>query len=103
MLGRKVWDATEMALESLEDPDKARQVIDMKAEIQETAAEVVEHLAMRLVSQDGKRALLFRIETQIVEVLQREYYFAKKIAKDVVAERAASLENPVSEESLETK
>ncbi|MDH3583596.1 MAG: Na/Pi cotransporter family protein [Phycisphaerae bacterium] len=100
ILWRKVGDAFDLALEAMEEPEMARRVIDMKPEIQELAANVVEHLAQRLAADEPDRALLYRLETQVVEIIQREYYFAKKIAKEVIRGVEASIEDPVLGEDM---
>lgn len=72
----------------------------MKPEVQAHVAEMSEHLVVRLTADDPNRALLFRLETQTVEMMQRVYYFAKKIAKETVREVEATIEDPVTEEEL---
>lgn len=52
------------------------------------------------MSEDPDRALLFRLETQTIEIIQRDYYFAQKIAQEIVCEVEASIENPVLLEEL---
>lgn len=94
---RKAFD---LAIRSLEDPELARRVIDMKPELQKLAGEIAGHLVGRLTADLPERTLLYRLESQIVELIQREYYFAKKIAKEVVREEGASAEDPVLEEEL---
>ncbi|MHC4949318.1 MAG: Na/Pi cotransporter family protein [Planctomycetota bacterium] len=99
-LGAKVREAFELSIRALEEPDLARRVVDMKPEVQGLAAEVVEYLGTRLAADDPDRALLYRLESQAVEILQREYYFAKKIAKEVVREAEASTEDSVLREEM---
>ena len=95
-IGERVRAAFAMAVESLEDPERAHRVIDMKAEIQDLVDEIIEHLAGRLVADDPDRSLLYRLETQAVEIMERRYYFARKIAKEVVREAEASMTDPVA-------
>lgn len=59
-----------------------------------------EYLTSRLQSDDPNRAVLYRLETQTAEMLQRVYYFAKKIAKDIIREVEASIVDPVMQEEL---
>ncbi len=100
-LVRRMRDAFDLAIDSLERPALAHEVIAMKSEIQQLAAGITEHLAARLIADDPNRALLFRLESQAVEIIQREYYFAKKIAKTVVTEIEASFEDPAIINELE--
>ncbi len=67
-----------------EDPGAAREVVAMKPRIQSLARDVNAHLAGRLVADEPNRIAAFRIETDAVEVMQRLYYFAKRVAKSVV-------------------
>lgn len=99
-LGDKAREAFDMAVRSLEQPDLAQRVIAMKEEVQQLVSEIVEHLGRRLSADAPDRALLYRLESQAVELIQREYYFAKKIAKEVVRETEASIEDPVLEKEL---
>jgi phosphate:Na+ symporter len=93
--GTKVREAFDLALQALaeKDVDLARQVMAMKPEIQRLADETAEHLGRRLVADDPNRAVLYRVENQMVELLQRVYYFAKRIAKEIL--RAAEVEEEV--------
>jgi phosphate:Na+ symporter len=100
VLTGKVREAFDLAIRSLEEPELAREVIAMKPEMQELAAEMVEHLARRLGADAPDRALLYRLESQALELIQRQFYFAKKIAKDVVREFEASIEDSVLAEEL---
>jgi hypothetical protein len=44
--------------------------------------------------------LLYRLESQAVEIIHRNYYFAKKIAKEIVREVEASIEDPILTDEL---
>ena len=72
----------------------------MKAEIQDLVNDIVEHLAQRLVAEDPNRTLLYRLESQAVEIIQRDYYFTRKIAKEIVREVEASIEDKVLKAEL---
>ena len=100
-LGRRVRAAFDLSIRALEEPELAAEVIEMKPEIQALAADLIEHLARRLTAEAPDRALLYRIETQAVEIVQREYYFAKKIAKTIAQEAAAAAS--ADDHSLETE
>ena len=100
VLGDKVREAFDLAVRSLEEPDLAHRVIAMKAEVQELVSDIVEHLGRRLAADAPDRALLYRLESQAVELIQRQYYFAKKIAKEIVREAEAAIEDPILEDEL---
>ena len=100
ILGNRVREAFDLAIRSLEEHGMAQQVIDMKSEVQDLVSQMVEHLTQRLAADKPDRALLFRLESQAVELIQREYYFAKKIAKEIVREAGASVEDPILEGEL---
>jgi phosphate:Na+ symporter len=100
VLSKRVREAFELAIQALENPEHARQVVAMKQEIQDLVAKIVEHLAQRFLSKDPHRTVLYRLETQAVEIIQREYYFAKKIAKEIIRLDEDSIEDPVIKEEL---
>ncbi|MBZ0173059.1 MAG: hypothetical protein K8E66_11800, partial [Phycisphaerales bacterium] len=83
-LAGEVRDAFKMSIDAIEDSLLAHGVIALKPRIREMTEDAIEHLSKRLMSSEPNRSLLYRLETQVVEVLQREYYFAKKIAKEIV-------------------
>ena len=93
-------EAFDLAIRSMDEPELAHRVIDMKKEVHDLVAGIVEHLAGRLAADAPDRAVLYRLESQMVELVQREYYFAKKIAKEVVREAESSIEDPVMEADL---
>ena len=93
-------EAFDLALRSMDEPELAHRVIDMKKEIHDLIGGMVEHLAERLSADAPDRAVLYRLESQAVELSQRQYYFAKKIAKEVVREVQRSIEDPVTEDDL---
>jgi len=66
------------------DVRAAQGVIERKAEIQSLAAGIGAHLAKRVVADEPNRVVAYRIETDAVEILQRLYYFAKRIAKSAL-------------------
>ncbi len=99
-LGSKVEEALMTAIRALERPEMAEQVVAMKPDVQRLAADILEHLTLRLRSDDPNRALLFRLETQAVEMMQRGYYFAKRIAKEIIREVQASIQDPVLHDEM---
>ena len=68
----------------------AKSVIDAKTEIDQMVREVHKHLMGRLGADEEQRLVAYRIESEIIEVLRRLYYFAKQIAKTTVEERAGA-------------
>ena len=99
-LAAKVREAFDLAIRSMEEPELAHRVIEMKQEVQDLVTGIVEHLAGRLAADAPDRVVLYRLESHAVELIQREYYFAKKIAKQVVREVEASIEDPILEGEL---
>jgi phosphate:Na+ symporter len=94
----KVQEAYHLALEALnlKDAELANRVVEMKPEVQKLADETVEHLSRRLVSDDPNRAVLYRVESQFVELFQRIYYFARMVAIEIVqeSEKMSEKRNP---------
>lgn len=77
-----------MAVEALDlkDAGLAERVVEMKPDIKNLADGLVEHLSRRLASDDPDRAVLYRVESQFVELIQRIYYFAGMIANEIIQE-----------------
>lgn len=96
-LHKEVHSAYRLAIRSLEEPELARRVIDMKREIRALFDQAVEHLAGRLQSSEPNRTVLYRLETQTLECLHREYYFAKRIAKAIAPQVDPSAETGMFE------
>ncbi len=84
----KVREAFHKALEALDlkDARLAERVVEMKPDVERLADGIVEHLSRRLVSDDPDRAVLYRVESQFVELIQRIYYFAGMIANEILQE-----------------
>lgn len=84
----KVREAFHMAVEALDlkDARLAERVVEMKPDIKNLADGIVEHLSRRLASDDPDRAVLYRVESQFVELIQRIYYFAVMIAGEIIEE-----------------
>ncbi|MGH7849061.1 MAG: Na/Pi cotransporter family protein, partial [Thermodesulfobacteriota bacterium] len=84
----KVLEGFHLALKALDqkDTELARRVVEMKPDVQKLADETLEHLTLRLVSDDPNRAVLYRVESQFIELIQRIYYFARMIAIEIVQE-----------------
>jgi phosphate:Na+ symporter len=67
----------------------ARTVTAMKREISEIADSAAAHEARRLVAEEPKRIPAYTLEIDIIEKLQRIYYFAKRMAKTVETDTLA--------------
>jgi phosphate:Na+ symporter len=81
----KVEWSIERTTEALASDDAAvaREVKEAKTEITKLADGLDSHLSDRLRSDEPNRLETFRLESEIVEVLRRLYYFAKRIAKGI--------------------
>jgi len=83
----KVDHSIELALEALinEDVEIAHKVIDMKHTIASDATAISAFGATRLLGEGENRHHTYSREMETMERLQRIYYFAKRIAKGVIA------------------
>lgn len=68
------------------DAAGATEVIEMKQELQRLTDWAAIHQADRLIVDEPNRLSCYTIEVDIIEKLKRIYYFAKRMAKTVVAE-----------------
>jgi phosphate:Na+ symporter len=82
------------AIESVREQDgqMAEEVIAMKDEIQNLSRELEAHLVKRVAADEPNRVVIYGLETDGVEIMQRLYYFAKRLAKAVVAATAVGEE-----------
>ena len=62
----------------------AEKVVTAKTEINDLASTAEKHLTRRLAADEPNRLAAFKVESEIIEYLKRVYYFAKRIAKDVL-------------------
>ena len=76
-------DAVEAVVDR--DVERARGVVERKPGIQKAAEAAARHGAARLVAPEEKRIVTYAIESDILEDLRRIFYYAKRIAKGVVA------------------
>lgn len=67
------------------DAEAAKKVIAMKDRISQLAEEATVHGSLRLVAGEPDRLQAYTREMEIIEKFKRIYYFAKRIAKAVVA------------------
>jgi phosphate:Na+ symporter len=90
-LREAIQESFRKAIESVRDRDglMAAEVIEMKDHVQELARGLEAHLAKRVAADEPNRVLVYGLETDAVEILQRLYYFAKRLAKAVIAANAA--------------
>ncbi|MEM7009238.1 MAG: PhoU domain-containing protein, partial [Thermodesulfobacteriota bacterium] len=82
----KVRESFDLSLKAVDkdDSDLAWKVVDMKSEVDRLADSMIEHLGERLLSDDPDRAVLYRVESQFVELIGRIYYFASMISKEII-------------------
>ncbi len=85
---RAVATATDLAIRAVveNNPDLAREVIDMKDAISQLAQSAAMHQIQRLVAEEPNRLAAYTIEMDIIEKLKRTYYFAKRMAKSIDTE-----------------
>lgn len=86
----KVQDAIQAALaaDAERDREKAKDVIEMKKSLSYELDQLSKHLGKRLLSNDPNRSEIYALESRVLEIIQRLYYFAKRIAKVVNADLA---------------
>lgn len=80
---RAVLDGLDATLAALEEQSEetARQVVDMKRDLNEIAAEAQDHVNRRLVAADPNRLASYRTEVDIMENLRRIFYWVRRAAK----------------------
>ncbi len=94
----RVRESYQLAIKALDekDPAAAAAVLDMKAEVDRMSHEMVEYLSVRLLSDDPDRAVLYRVESRLVELIQRIYYFSSVIAGEILKESQPAGETKAS-------
>lgn len=92
-----VLHATELAVVALASSDKdvANEVIGLKPQINRLATRAHRQVAARLIADEPNRIATFRVESDLIEMTKRLYYFAKRIAR-VVAESGNDRTTPDS-------
>ena len=90
---RVVTRALDTALVAItqKNPEAARLVFEMKAEINRLADSAALHQARRLVAQEPNRLPTYTVEIDILRNLKRIFYFAKRMAR---AGRGPELSEP---------
>jgi phosphate:Na+ symporter len=78
--------AVDLAVQAVTQDKKkhARKVIGMKGEVQSIRDSAALHQSQRLVAHEPDRLETYALETDIMQSLQRVYYFAKRMARGVV-------------------
>ncbi|WP_207061514.1 Na/Pi cotransporter family protein [Motiliproteus sp. SC1-56] len=76
-------EATEAVVKS--DLERARQVMERKTDIERLVSSGYQHQAERLVIDAPHRVSAYRLEIDTIERLKHIYYYAKRVAKAVVA------------------
>ena len=74
----------------------AQEVIDAKDRITYLAEQAEDRITARLASEDPNRLATFKVESAVIESLKRIYYFAKRIAKEVVELDSEEIERRIA-------
>lgn len=82
------------------DREHARAVIEMKREVYEAIEALSDRLSARLVSGDPNRVEIYRLESRVLEIYRRMYYFAKRLAKVVATDILEEEVEPLLEVGL---
>jgi phosphate:Na+ symporter len=87
-LHKAVTESVRTAIQAVSQnsEESARIVIDMKGRISELTDSAAMHQAKRLVAEEPNRLAAYTLEIDLIERFKRIYYFAKRMAKTVVAE-----------------
>jgi len=87
-LHQAVATTTDLAIRAVveNDPEAAREVVNLKSEINRLMESAAMHQIKRLVAKEPNRLAAYTIEMDIIEKLKRTYYFAKRMAKTLDAE-----------------
>jgi phosphate:Na+ symporter len=79
------------------DYDAANRVIRIKHALYTEIDELGTYLGSRLRSHDPNRVEVYRLESRVLEIERRIYYFAKRIAKTVVAEKESQQKGSIAD------
>lgn len=79
------------------DYDAANRVIRIKHALHTEIDELGTYLGSRLRSHDPNRVEIYRLESRVLEIERRIYYFAKRIAKTVVAEKESPQKGSIAD------
>ena len=79
------------------DYETANRVIRIKHALYTEIDELGTYLGSRLRSHDPNRVEIYRLESRVLEIERRIYYFAKRIAKTVVAEKESQQKGSIAD------
>ncbi|MEJ6717249.1 MAG: Na/Pi cotransporter family protein [Akkermansiaceae bacterium] len=82
------------------DQAAANRVIDLKRPLYNELDELGAFLGSRLRSHDPNRVEVYRLESRVLEIERRIYYFAKRIAKTVISPSSSPLAQPPLEKAI---
>lgn len=89
---RKLFEKVHQAIQTAltaganQDHQKALEVIEMKKPLNIELEQFSKHLGKRLLSNDPNRSEIYALESRVLEIIRRLYYFAKRIAKVVATD-----------------
>ena len=83
----KIKEAISTAIAAAKEMDqvKAESVVSTKAEVRADLDALSQRLSQRLLSDAPDRAETYRLESRVLEIMARLHFFARKIAKAIVA------------------
>ena len=83
---QSVVDAARNAVLALKDgdPELAGRVVEQKTHLNQLAERAALHQADRLLAPEGGRVLAYAVETDMIEGLRRVFYYAKRIAHEIL-------------------
>ena len=85
------------------DRKSAKTIIKQKTIIQELIDELTSHLHGRLLADAPSRSELYKLQTELVALLNRIYYFSKRIAKVIRHKYASEQSITDQDEEIENK
>ncbi len=98
--GRVEWTLkTTIEAVASQDTPAIQGVLEAKSDIKRLAQEVHDHLATRLAAPVPRRLSTFRLESEMVEALERIYYFARRIVQLAGEEPLAERQNEPTQEA----
>ena len=85
---RQVTDAIAAAVRAFKTDDRslAASVVAMKPTIAQSADAIAKRIGTRMLATDPDRTAVYLLENEVIEVFNRLYYFAKRLAKTVAAD-----------------
>lgn len=100
-----ITQSVELSIIALSDSDRksAKKIIKQKTIIQELIDELTSHLHGRLLADAPSRTELYKLQTELVALLNRIYYFSKRIAKVIRHKYASEQSITDQDEDIESK